>query len=126
MQKLKGIEETAKKKSIKIILVQIEEAHSSAWKLPINALFGEKDVESQKNMKERIQRANYFADKYQLSYEIYIDSWENEFSNLFRAWPDKYHLIDENLCVIKKSEYGTEGINDARIKEDYIDIINLL
>lgn len=101
------------KKNIRFVLVQIDEAHSSAW--PI----GLKDtVTPQRNFIERVERANNFMaiDKPQKPFEVLIDTWDNEFANLFQAWPDKYYLIDKDYKILSKSDYGMQ--KDALINED--------
>lgn len=67
---------------------------------------------------DRINRAKYFIDKYNPPYPVYIDGWSNEFAEKFRAWPDKYHCIDNKLNVIAKSEYHRDEAREATVIED--------
>ncbi len=100
-----------KDKKINFILIQIDEAHSSAWPL------GLKDqVEPQQDLSDRVKRANDFVEKDQVPFEVLIDTWENDFANKYKAWPDKYICIDKNKKIIAKSEYGAKA--DALINKD--------
>jgi len=118
MAKLFGMAEALKKNNISIILIQIDEAHSNAWPLGINNLLGVEEPEPQKIFEDRVARANYFVENYHPPYTVMIDVWNNDFAEMFRAWPDKYHFIDDNFEIIAKSEYHTDGDNDALIMED--------
>jgi hypothetical protein len=109
---------TLQENNISIILVQIDEAHSNAWPMAINSLLGVTQPEPQKTFEDRITRAKYFVESYNPPYTVMIDSWSNDFAEMFRAWPDKYHIIDQNLKVVAKSEYHKDGDNDALIIED--------
>lgn len=106
--------------NLKVILVQIDEAHSSAWPKSL-----ENQPEPQKNFQDRIDRANHYVEVYSNVFPVYIDNWSNEFAELFRAWPDKYHCIDSNYNVIAKSEYGTNQ-NEALIVKDYVVLLEEL
>ena len=118
MEKLFSMAEILKKNNINIILIQIDEAHSTAWPMAIDTLLQVDKVEPQKTFQDRIDRAKYFIEKYNPPYKVYIDTWSNDFANLFRAWPDKYHCINKDLQVIAKSEYHSEGDKEAVIIED--------
>ena len=102
-------------KKIKFILIQIDEAHSTAWPIGL-----ENCPTPQKTYMERVERANKFVSKETPpeQFSVCIDEWSNTFANKFKAWPDKYYLIDNKLNILKKSEYGTSGNNDALIVED--------
>ena len=100
-------------KSIGVILIQINEAHSNKW--PI----GKEHCPSiQKSFKERLDRANDFLTKYECPFPIYVDDWSNNFELRFRAWPDKYYLVNDQKIVVAKSEYGVAGDNDGVITKD--------
>ena len=103
-----------KKKNIGLILVQIEEAHTTKWPL------GFKDhPENHKTFEHRVERANEFVNKFSQFENVYIDGWSNDFENRYQAWPDKFVLVDSELKVLDKSEYSM----DAVIIRDYSDII---
>jgi hypothetical protein len=104
-------------------LVQTDEAHSSQWSVYIDEIFGIEEPEPHKTFADRVARANHFIEKYNPPYPVYIDGWNNEFSNLFRAWPDKYHAIDSGFKVIAKAEYHTDKMNEAKVVEDYVDLL---
>lgn len=110
--------ESMKEKQIKFLLVQIDEAHSSAWPIGLP-----ETPEPQKSFNERIERCNTFVSKHHINepFSVLIDGFDNKFGNMFRAWPDKYYLVDNNYQVIAKSEYGSKS--DALINVDCVDII---
>jgi len=99
---------------IGFLLIQIDEAHSTAWPIGL-----ENTPTPQKSYEERVQRAQAFAPELPTeSFQICIDGWDNEFAERFRAWPDKYYCINDQYQVIAKSEYG-----DALIKQECTDLI---
>jgi hypothetical protein len=104
-----------KENNIQLILVQIDEAHSNKWKIGLYD-----HPENQKNMNDRINRANEFNKLYPF-FNVYIDDWNNNFQNIFQSWPDQFYLINNDFIVINKSFY-----KDAIIVEDYSDIIDKL
>jgi hypothetical protein len=99
---------------IGLILIQIEEAHTTKWPLgfvdhpPNHATF-----------EDRIERANEFGNKFPQFKNVYVDSWTNDFEHEFQAWPDRFVLVDENLVILEKSEYSMEAV----IIRDYANII---
>lgn len=119
MDKLFSMSKLLYRNNINVILIQIDEAHSTAWPMAIDTLLNVDKVEPQKTFEDRINRANYFVEKYNPPYPVYIDNWSNEFANLFMAWPDKYHFINKDLVILAKSEYFSEGKKEAVIMEDY-------
>jgi len=121
MNKLFGLSDLAKQKDIKVILIQIDEAHSSEWPVAL-----EKQPSPQRSLSDRLSRANYFIKQYNPPYQVCVDGWDNQFAELYRAWPDKYHLIDQNRILISKSEYGLYGNQEALIIEDCTELIEKL
>lgn len=120
MAKLFSMENELQKNNISIILIQVDEAHSNEWPLAIESVLGVTQPESQKTFNDRVIRAQYFVDNYKPPYTIMIDTWTNEFAEMFRAWPDKYHIINNNFEIIAKSEYHSDKHKDALIVEDCI------
>ena len=110
-----------KKEGILFILIQIDEAHSSAW--PVGLI---DQPEPQKNIQERIERANIFVQTESVPFPVYVDTWQNDFAETYHAWPDKYYCFDSDFNVLVKSEYGSEGEMDAKIKLDCVTLINNL
>lgn len=108
-----------KKHKINFILIQIDEAHSSAWPLGLK-----NQVEPQKDLNDRIERAQKFKKEENVPFDVLIDTWENDFANKYKAWPDKYYCLDKDLKIIGKSEYGEK--KDALINKDCIDLIKEL
>jgi len=110
MAKLFAMSDELVKKNINVVLIQIDEAHTTAWPQAIDVILNVEQPEPQKTFQDRINRANFFVENYQPPYDVYIDGWDNQFAELFRAWPDKYHLIDKNKTILAKSKYNKEGI----------------
>lgn len=118
--------------NILFILIQIDEAHSSEWPIGL-----ENQPEPQKDIAERLKKANSFckidlllesskSSKYSEVFPVYVDTWTNEFAETYHAWPDKYHMIDENMNILQASTYGNghDGNPDALIILDALDLIN--
>ena len=106
-------------KGIFFILVQIEEAHTAAWPTGTIAL-----GVPQTGAADRIARAAAFAaaELPSAHFAVLVDPWTNPFANRFRAWPDKYYLIDAVTRVVKeKSTYGV--LKDAVIDKDCVDVL---
>ena len=108
---------------IQFLLIQIDEAHSTAWPvgLPNTPI-------PQKSFSERVTRANNFvkSDNPPEPFKVYIDNWDNNFAETFRAWPDKYYFVDKSKTILQKSEYGHEGDQDALIIEDCVVLMQRL
>lgn len=126
MAKLFSMAEDLYKNNINVILIQIDEAHSNAWPLAINTLLKVEEPIPQKTFEDRVKRANYFKETYNPPYTVLIDGWSNTFAETFRAWPDKYHLVNENLEIVAKSEYYSDGDSDALIINDCIIVLENL
>lgn len=109
---------------MKVILIQVDEAHSSAWPRAIGSVDIDKQTEPHNTFQDRIDRAKHFVAEYSPPYPVFIDNWNNEFAELFRAWPDQYHCVDSNLRLIAKSEYGAK--KEATINKDYTVLLNEL
>jgi hypothetical protein len=114
-----------KEKSIRFLLVHVHEAHSSAWPAGLPD-----QTEPQKCYKDRIDRAEKFVQTSCSLIDvndsnspiiIRIDGWDNCFEQKFRAWPDKYYLIDSAYKVLARSEYGMFA--DALIDVDSLDLL---
>ena len=114
-------------KNIKFLLVQINEAHSSAWPVGLPD-----QPEPHKCYRDRESRAKEFVEKdlktktdQKLSEDPFIvrvDGWDNLADNTFRLWPDKYYLIDRDYKVLAKAEYGRDA--DALINVDCIEVLH--
>lgn len=86
--------------NIELILIYINEAHSTLWPIGL-----EDHPEPQKNLDERIERAKKIKYENNIPYKIYVDTWENKFDDLFRAWPDQYYYVNSDGVIIEKSKY---------------------
>ncbi len=105
-----------KEHKISFILIQIDEAHSTKWPLGLPHT-----PTPQASIEERFQRAREFVEKDNVPFTVLVDTWENSFDKLFRAWPDKYILVDKEMKLLAKSEYGK--YSDALIDKDCYDLI---
>ena len=64
MKKLFDLSSKMKNYNIDLILVQIDEAHSTAWPVAVDYLFGVEAVEPQQCFQDRVNRAKHFVDKF--------------------------------------------------------------
>ena len=108
-----------KEHNINFILIQIEEAQSTAWPTGLK-----NTPEPQKSLDERIERALQFVKDNNPPFEILVDTWENAFAIKYKSWPDRYYCIDKNHKIVAKSEYGLKG--QALIVKDCCDLIEEL
>lgn len=99
-----------------IILVQIHEAHSSAWPTGLD-----RQPEPQTCLMDRIQRANEFIAEDQPPFLVLVDTWNDIYEQTFQAWPDKYFFIDRDVRVVTKGTYGAHS--DALIDVDCINLV---
>ena len=108
-----------KEKKIGLILIQINEAHSTLWP---NGL--KHTPTPQKSFEERLERANKFVQEEKCPFTVLVDDWKDSFDRKFRAWPDKYYCVDKNLKIIETSSYGSK--KDALINKDCLELIREL
>ncbi len=108
-----------KNANIDFILVQIDEAHTKKWISGTSSL-----VEPQTDLSDRLQRANDFKSHENCPMTVLVDDWENNFANIFQAWPDKYYCVDNEKKVVMKSTYGKNS--DALIDVDCVEYIRIL
>lgn len=109
-----------------VVLVQIDEAHSTAWPIAIDSVLGVDEPQPQKSFSDRYERARFFCETYSPPYPVYIDNWDNSFAETFRVWPDKFYCVDKNLMVVSKSEYHSDEDKEAIIIEDYTMVLEKL
>lgn len=101
---------------IYLILVQIDEAHSSAWPVGL-----ENQPEPQKDIYDRLERANKFSVEELPPFPVFVDQWTNDYAETYHSWPDKYYCVDKNFSIVQMSEYGEKS--DALINVDCVDLI---
>lgn len=106
-----------------VILIQIDEAHSTDWPVYIDAILGIEQPAPQASIEERMARAKQFVQKYNPPFDVYVDKWENSFAQTFRAWPDKFVCCNSDLEIISKSEYHSGNEKEATIIVDYVDLL---
>ena len=106
-------------KNIFFVLVYIDEAHSTKWPIGLDY-----HPPPQATFDERLLNAKIFVNSHEIddrTFKIVVDNWNNSFAEIFRSWPDKYYVLDENYRVLAKSEYGKRA--DALIDIDCLDLI---
>jgi hypothetical protein len=108
-----------KQHKINFILIQIDEAHSTAWPIGLK-----NSPNPQKSLDERVERALQFIKEDAPPFEVLVDTWENDFANKYKTWPDKYYCLDKNLKIIGKSQYGANA--EALINKDCCALIEEL
>jgi hypothetical protein len=118
MERLFAMSERVFANNLNVILIQIDEAHSTEWPVAIEQNIGQETPEPHKCFEDRLKRANEFVTKYNPPFNVIVDGFSNDFAEKFRAWPDKYHCVDSSLKVFAKSEYHLEGDSEAKIIVD--------
>lgn len=100
------------------LLVQIEEAHTPAWPTGLPTL-----GTPHTDFADRCDRARTFASAEvpHDRFAVYVDPWDNPFQTRYRAWPDRYVLLDAERKVVAKSTYNAH--RDATIDVDCVDLI---
>jgi hypothetical protein len=110
----------------RIILVQIQEAHSKYWP---QGMDNHPDIH--RTLEDRISRAQEFNNKLiehgidlldtnvKKALRVLVDPWGDEFEKLYQCWPDQYYILSVDHTILKKSEYTM----DAVIEEDYADYL---
>ena len=106
---------------IQVLMIYIQDAHTEKWKIGLD-----NHPPPQKDFADRVSRANAFQQKYANPYPTYVDGWDNECSNIYQSWPDRWHLLDQNLNLIQTSEYGWEGDMDGKVLVDCTEVLQNL
>ena len=111
--------ELAGNKRIKIVLLQIEEAHSDGWKIGLDH-----HPKNHESMEHRVECAKDFVRNEKPPYPVYVDIFpDNVAEKELQLWPDVYYLFNNNYDILQKSEYHHGGIRDAKIIEDSTDLL---
>ena len=99
-------------------MIYINEAHSNKW--PIGR---PNQPPPQSCLRDRVCNAKKFTEE-SIPYDLFIDQWDNQYEELFHAWPDKYYFVEKDTLLIKsKSTYGREGERDGKIDVDCTSIL---
>lgn len=106
-------------KGIYLLLIQIDEAHSSAWPIGL-----ENEPEPHKDIHDRIEKANRFVMDESPPFPVYVDKWTNDYAEIYHSWPDKYYCFDSTMKIVAMSEYGKEY--DAVVNVDCVQLIEEL
>jgi len=117
-----GVAPLLEKIGIRLILIQIHEAHSDAW--PIGLVDQPK---ANSCYQDRVDRAQQFLEKEQPPYDIYIDGWDDIYEQTFRAWPDRYFYVDmskpgPDIQILATSTYGQKA--DALVDYECRDLVH--
>lgn len=57
-----------------------------------------------KTLDDRIKMAQLTIDKYNIPFTTYIDSFDNQFNNVYKVWPDRAYVIFKGkMCYISTS-----------------------
>ena len=109
---------------IRVVLVQIQEAHTTRWPLGMTD-----HPEPQASLEERMERARSFRTRFALPscFRLLVDPWTDPFEQRFRAWPDCYVMVsaasgDGIRTVEAQSTYSM----DALVITDYAQILTAL
>lgn len=106
---------------VRLILIQIHEAHSDAW--PIGLVNQPKPNSC---YQDRVDRANQFVSEEHPPYDVYIDGWDDQFEQQFRAWPDRYYYVDleneEEIRILETPTYGQR--REALVDYDCMELVS--
>ena len=106
---------------IQVLMIYIQDAHTEKWKIGLD-----NHPPPQKDFADRVSRANTFQQQYQTPYATLVDGWDNEFSNIYHSWPDRYILLDAKKTILQYSEYGSEGDMDGKVLVDCTTVLAAL
>ena len=56
-------------------------------------------IPKHKNIEDRINVAKMFINDYSWNIPTVVDSFENDFNNKYKSWPDRVYIINENKLV---------------------------
>ena len=102
--------------NIVILLLQVSEAHSSAWPIGLP-----NQVEPQTDFSDRLQRANHFVreDAPQYPFIVGVDGFDNIVDDTLHLWPDGWLCFNREWIVVAKSTYSNGVVN-----LDLVDFLN--
>ncbi len=63
---------------------------SDEW--PIN---NKLKIDQHKSIEDRAQAARKFCQEMSFALPLYVDTMDNEFHNLFGAWPERYYIVHQ-------------------------------
>lgn len=112
---------------IKVILIQIHEAHSTDW-----PVYLENQPKPQSSYSDRLSRVRDFnktdleplGQYINMIFKVYVDQWNDQFEQRYRSWTDVCYPIDQNMKVVNKSTCGKNA--DALIDVDCLDLVKTL
>jgi len=73
----------------KFVFVYLFEAHATdEWPLGDAVV-----VNQHQTLEDRIAAAKLLQDKYHAECDIYVDSMDNSFNDIYAAWPERFYII---------------------------------
>ena len=111
--------ERLEKAGVAVLMVYIQEAHTTLWPVGLNHPSPQKDIA------DRLARARLFQDEEKCPYPILVDGWANTFMHALRAWPDRYVWVEDSLTILKTSEYGRSGDMNGKVLEDCTQVLRI-
>jgi len=89
------------------------EAHAQdEW--PINEKL---KINQHKSCQDRCNAVSKFCEETLFQIPLYMDTMENEFHQLFGAWPERYYIVDQGK-IVRLGHPGPMGYNTANWPEE--------
>lgn len=106
---------------IAVYLVQIQEAHSTAWPAGLDP------VEPHRDLDARVARAAEAAKE--SPFPILVDTMEDVFEKTMHAWPDRYIVVDpetHGITHYTSYHHTSDAQYDARPVVDFLTMLDSL
>jgi len=124
------------------LVIYISEAHpKDAWPLGKHV-----EIETHKNINDRIEAAKFYQQKFGLQIPMLVDTMENQFDKNYASWPERFYIIINNqihylglpssndqgyskyelwseLEVIRKSTLVVDVIDNPKPTDEAVDTI---
>jgi len=112
------------------LVIYISEAHpKDAWPLGKHV-----EIESHKNINDRIGAAKFYQQKFGLRIPMLVDTMENQFDKNYASWPERFYIIINNqihyMGLPSSNDQGysknklwneLDGIRKSSLQVDVID-----
>jgi len=84
----------------------VSEAHAAdEWPIGPSISF----CQQPKNVQERCVLANKYAKQTEISFPIVVDNIQNNFDNIFAAWPVRFYVVDGTGKLLFKAQPESFG-----------------
>jgi len=101
---------------VRFVCVYVMEAHASdQWPLGNHSKYPQ-----HKTIEDRINVALQFQQDFQYRAELYVDTIENTFNNLYSVWPERGFVVEVATTTIQKSKSSSTGENPGKRHIRYI------